>query len=88
MIKIQDEDKLEVLELLASKELSFAEAAKRIDEIKSWKHTRDTFLREVNISTWEEAQHRFPRYAKKDALTRFKLKNEKKLPQEFKVCDY
>ena len=53
---------------LASKEISFAEAAKKIDEIKSWKHTRDTFLREVNISTWEEVQRHFPQYAEKKML--------------------
>ena len=74
-----------MLNALANGELSFTEATRKIEQLKSWKCTRDTFLKEVKVSTWEEAQQKFPRHAKKDALVKFKLKSDKELPQEFKV---
>ncbi len=81
MHSLQDEDKLEVHTALANRELSFGDATKKVEELKSWKRTRDTFLKEVKVPTWEEAQQRFPRYANKGALIKFNLKSEKDLPQ-------
>ncbi len=46
MHSLQDEDNLEVLTALANRELSFGEATRKVEELKSWKRTRDSYFPE------------------------------------------
>lgn len=68
----QEDDKLKVLSALVNKELTFGEAGAKILEYKQWETKKGEFLRGVCVDTWEEAQEKFPTFATRDRIMKFK----------------
>lgn len=85
MHTIQDEVKLEILTSLVNKEISFNEAMGRIGEAKSWKATKEVFLKEVNAETWQEAEEQYPCHTQKQRLLEFNIKPQQAVSETFKV---
>ena len=81
---MQEEQKLRLLSGLSALDISMDEASKLIENIKHWSAMESLFLKEVNVDTWEEAERRFPKYANREKLLQFKVK-DKTMSKEFKV---
>lgn len=83
---MQDSDKIQTLKQLAACEVSIAEAALSIKELKRLQPVQDAFLTGVEVESWEEARQKFPQHATVKGLKQFVGMDAKNPPNEFLVC--
>ena len=55
----------------------------RIGEAKSWRATKEMFMKEVNAESWQEVEEQYN--PQKDRLMEFKIKPQQEVPENFKV---
>ena len=67
---------MRLLDDLLDKTLSLNEAESESCNLKITKTTEDTFLKEVECKTWEEAKELIPSFAKREKLMKFKGKGK------------
>lgn len=65
--------------------LSFHEAEKNIQELKTFSATKEAFLKETQFKSWTEAEAAIPKFAKADELQKFQVQKGKTLPKSFMV---
>ncbi len=81
----QNEDKESLLDDILSKKLSFPSAEQKSKDLKNWISAKDAFTREVDASSWEEAESLLEECGGKEQLKKFKVAKGKALPKDFEV---
>ena len=83
---LQDEQREEILDELLDGSISFSEAEKRSDQCKVLAAAKEAFVKEFELTSWTNAQAKFPKFARDDLLKKFKVVKGKPLPKAFEVC--
>ena len=82
---LQDSKKEELLNALFDGFMTFTEVEEESGKLMTVATTKQTFMKEVEIETWEEAETLIPHFANKDVLEKFHVQKGKPLPKSFKV---
>ena len=83
---MQDEDKLMVLKKLEGGEVTFSEAASDIKLMKQLLPVRESFIKEMELTTWKDAEETFPEYTADERLREFVGIDSQNPTEEFLVC--
>lgn len=81
----KNEEKEELLDGLLSGTLSFSEAEKASEELKTLNTIKEAFLKEVQLKSWTEAEAVIPKFARIDELKKVKVQKGKALSKSFMV---
>ena len=65
--------------------ISYAEAEKECDRLKTTAVAKTALMKEVGFSTWKEAEVAIPEFTKPEVLENFQIRKGKPLPKGFKV---
>lgn len=80
----QEDDKISVLDAILDGSISWEEGLDKIEKLKGLECTVDSFLKEVELSSWEEAQKTIPLFADRQKLLSYSGKSAQS-SKEFKV---
>lgn len=81
---LDEEDQSKLLQKVIDKKLTIQELKQAATEIKTIKALKKSFIKLVNIESWELAQEKFPQFASLDQLMKFsKFDFNQGIPQSF-----
>lgn len=65
--------------------MTFAEVEEESEKLKAVSTSKQMFMKEVELETWEEGETLIPDFAKEEVLKKFNIQKGKPLPKSFKV---